>query len=84
MLLERDTTSSEVPISLIVAVAQPAVFTADGSGLGQALVYNTGSNGSASALANSSNPAQPGGTVIIYCAGLGALDQQGNATNGLR
>jgi uncharacterized protein (TIGR03437 family) len=82
IVLERDATLG-VPSSVIVAAAQPAVFTADGSGLGQGLVYNATANGAAGNLANSSNPAQPGSTVVIYCAGLGAIDSQGNTSNPL-
>jgi uncharacterized protein (TIGR03437 family) len=80
ILLQRDNTLG-VPNATIVAAAQPAVFTADGSGTGQALVYQANADGQAVNLANSSNPVQPGGTVIIYCAGLGAVDQQGNVSN---
>jgi uncharacterized protein (TIGR03437 family) len=82
IVLERDA-SLGVPSSVIVAAAQPAVFTADGSGLGQGLVYNATSSGAAGNLANSTNPAQPGSTVVIYCAGLGAIDSQGNTSNPL-
>ena len=80
IVLERDT-SSGVPTTVIVAAAQPALFTADGSGTGQALVYQVNSSGVAGNLANASNPVDSGDTVIIYCAGLGAVDQNGAATN---
>ena len=80
ILLQRDN-SLGVPSATIVAAAQPAVFTADGSGTGQALIYQANAAGVAVNLANSTNPVQPGGTVIIYCAGLGAVDSQGNVTN---
>jgi uncharacterized protein (TIGR03437 family) len=80
ILLQREN-SLGVPSATIVAAAQPAVFTADGSGTGQALIYQANAAGVAANLASSSNPVQPGGTVIIYCAGLGAVDQQGNVSN---
>lgn len=80
IILERDA-SSGVPSPVIVAAAQPAIFTADGSGLGQALIYNASSSGASAALADSTNPAQPGGAIIIYCAGLGAVTAQGTASN---
>jgi uncharacterized protein (TIGR03437 family) len=80
VLLQRDN-SLGVPMPVIVAATQPSVFTTDGSGHGQALVYNATSNGNAGSLTNSSNPAQPGSAIIIYCAGLGAVDAQGNVSN---
>jgi uncharacterized protein (TIGR03437 family) len=80
ILLQRDT-SLGVPSAVIVAAAQPAVFTENGSGTGQALVYQTNAAGIAESLADSSNPVSAGQTVIVYCAGLGVTDAGGNASN---
>jgi uncharacterized protein (TIGR03437 family) len=70
----RDTAAG-IPSPAIVAATQPAVFTSDGSGTGQALAYKAG------VLADSSNPVQPGDTVIVYTAGLGTVDATGAVTN---
>ena len=64
-----------VPSPAIIAATQPAVFTQDGSGTGQAMAYKAG------VLADSSNPVQAGDTVIIYSAGLGVVDVSGAAAN---
>jgi uncharacterized protein (TIGR03437 family) len=74
IVLLRDNTIG-VPSPAIVAATQPAVFTKDGSGTGQALAYKAG------VLADSSSPVQAGDTVIIYSAGLGVVDTSGTATN---
>jgi trimeric autotransporter adhesin len=67
--------ASGIPSPAIVAATQPAVFTQNGSGTGQAMAYKAG------ILADSSNPVQPGDNVIIYSAGLGVVDSTGAATN---
>jgi uncharacterized protein (TIGR03437 family) len=64
-----------IPSPAIVASTQPAVFTQNGSGTGQAMAYKAG------VLADSSSPVQPGDTVIVYSAGLGTVDATGAATN---
>ncbi len=74
IILVHDT-STGIPSPSIVAATQPAVFTQDGSGAGQALAYKAG------ILADASHPVQAGDKVIIYCAGLGAVDAQGAVTN---
>ena len=57
-----------VPEPITVAPAQPAVFTLDQTGTGQGLVFRaTGT------LAGPDGPAAEGETVVIYCAGLGAV-----------
>jgi uncharacterized protein (TIGR03437 family) len=63
-----------------IAATHPAIFSSDGTGQGQGLVYNAAAT-TATTLADASNPAAPGSTVIIYCSGLGAVDAQGNAVN---
>ncbi len=58
-----------VPQSVSIGVTRPAVFTVGQNGQGQALVYDSGGT----ILADQNNPAKPGDTVVIYCAGLGAV-----------
>jgi uncharacterized protein (TIGR03437 family) len=67
-----------VPTPVIVAAAQPALFTQDGSGQGQALAYHS-SGGTATSLADTSSALNSGDTFVIYCAGLGPVDAAGNA-----
>jgi uncharacterized protein (TIGR03437 family) len=80
IILSRDS-SLGVPSAVIVAATQPALFTERGSGIGQALIYQANAAGVAASLADSSNPAQAGATIVIYCSGLGVVDAQGNSTN---
>jgi uncharacterized protein (TIGR03437 family) len=63
-----------LPVPVILATAHPAVFTPDGSGQGQGLVYHLDEAGVATTLADASTPARPGEAVAIYCGGLGPLD----------
>jgi uncharacterized protein (TIGR03437 family) len=76
--MSRDSSVVLLP-AVNISTTHPAIWSTDGTGQGQALVYNATS--SATTIANASNPAQTGGAVIIYCSGLGAVDAQGNATN---
>jgi uncharacterized protein (TIGR03437 family) len=69
-LLIQNNGRQTIPISLPVAPAQPAVFTATGTGSGQGNIFNSSTN----VLANPSNPVTAGDTIVIYCAGLGAVD----------
>ncbi len=69
-----------VPAPGIVAATQPAVFTQDGSGQGQALVYHA-DGGTATSIADTSSPLHAGDAFVIYCAGLGPVDAQGNAVS---
>jgi uncharacterized protein (TIGR03437 family) len=75
----RDATIG-VAASVIISTTHPTILSRDGSGQGQALIYNATSNG-ATTIANLNNPVKAGGTIIIYCSGLGAVDGNGNATN---
>ncbi|MFN0171645.1 MAG: BACON domain-containing protein [Bryobacteraceae bacterium] len=60
------------PAEIVIAPAQPAIFTADGSVSGQGLIYRLTEGGEV--LADSTSPAAPGETVVLRCAGLGAVD----------
>jgi uncharacterized protein (TIGR03437 family) len=57
-----------VPVQVPVATAQPAVFTADGSGSGQGDIYS-----SSNIRADRSHPVKAGDAIVIYCTGLGAV-----------
>jgi trimeric autotransporter adhesin len=61
-----------IPIKLNVATAQPAIFTTtqSGSGQGAITVYRGVDQ---QPVADTSNPAGAGDTIIIYCTGLGAV-----------
>jgi uncharacterized protein (TIGR03437 family) len=60
-----------IPQSVVIAAAQPAIFTQNGSGTGAALVDVFQSDGTELPV----NSSVTGGDVIIlYCSGLGAID----------
>ncbi len=65
-------TSFTVPEPVTVADAQPAVFTLSQSGQGQGLVFVA--TATTSVLADASNPAKANDVVVIWCAGLGAVN----------
>jgi hypothetical protein len=77
LVVVRDNTVG-LPIPIIIAPTHPEILTQNGTGEGQGLIYDT--RGSP-ILADGFNPAKPGDTIIIYCTGLGATDQNGNAFN---
>jgi uncharacterized protein (TIGR03437 family) len=60
------------PESLTIAAAQPAVFTQDQSGKGAGAIRVVNANGDQFS-ADASHPASAGDTLVIYCAGLGAV-----------
>jgi uncharacterized protein (TIGR03437 family) len=60
------------PESLTIAPAQPAVFTQDQSGKGAGAITVVKANGDQFS-ADASHPASAGDTLVIYCAGLGAV-----------
>jgi uncharacterized protein (TIGR03437 family) len=72
MIVQRGTTIS-VPQPVLIGVSRPAIFTVDASGAGQGHIYKVDSSGR-QVLANPSNPAKPGDTLVVYCSGLGAVD----------
>ena len=61
--------SQSAPETLAVALAQPAVFTVNQQGTGQAYV----TLGNTTQVADAAHPAKSGETVVLYCAGLGAV-----------
>ena len=72
-LIVQRGTSVAVPVSVTVAGSGPAILSTNGSGSGQGHVYRIDSSGSA-ALADAQTPAQAGQALVIYCAGLGAVN----------
>ncbi|PWU08410.1 MAG: hypothetical protein C5B51_07965 [Terriglobia bacterium] len=60
------------PFSLDVAPAAPGIFSADGSGAGQGLIWNEDGTGNSGA-----NPAAPGSTVSLFLTGAGQTDPAG-------
>jgi uncharacterized protein (TIGR03437 family) len=77
VLVTRDTTVS-VPIEVDVAPAQPAVFLnpqPNAPNQGAIFAVRNATSGQSSFLAGPSSPATSGDTLVIYCSGLGAVDQ---------
>ncbi|MCZ6490162.1 MAG: hypothetical protein O7A06_06490 [Acidobacteria bacterium] len=72
-LVVRRGTASTVPEPVTLALAQPAIFTLNQSGQGQGLVFVA--TATTSVLADTANPAKAGDVVIIWCSGLGGVDQ---------
>jgi uncharacterized protein (TIGR03437 family) len=59
-----------VPQQLVVAQAQPGIFTVNEQGTGQGSILHS----DGVTLAQPGTPASIGDTVVIYCAGLGAVN----------
>jgi uncharacterized protein (TIGR03437 family) len=77
ILVTRDTTVS-VPMAVDVAPAQPAVFLnpqPSAANQGSIFAVRNTSSGQTSFLAGPSSPATAGDTLVIYCAGLGGVNQ---------
>jgi uncharacterized protein (TIGR03437 family) len=66
--VERDNIPS-VPENLLIAEAQPGIFTTNQAGSGQGLIFKS----DGVTLAQSGSPASVGEAVTILCAGLGAV-----------
>ena len=60
-----------IPQSVVIADAQPAIFTQNGFGTGAALINVYKPDGTA--LPNNS-PVSAGDVIILYCSGLGAVN----------
>lgn len=71
LIVKRAGTSS-LPRTLLVAQAQPGIFTINAAGTGQGFIYTVKDDG-AYVLADRNNPAGSGSKVAIYCAGLGRV-----------
>jgi uncharacterized protein (TIGR03437 family) len=69
-LLVRRGNSYTAPEPVLVAPAQPAIFSLDQTGSGQGHIYVAPGQ----VLAGPAAPARPGDVLVIYCAGLGAVN----------
>jgi uncharacterized protein (TIGR03437 family) len=76
-LLVKRQTSLAVPEFITVAAAQPAIFTKDDTGKGQGRILD-----SQWRYVEPGNPATAGDPIVIYCAGLGAVDPRVDAGAG--
>ena len=72
MIVQRGTTYS-MPEPVAIAAAQPAVFTTDPSGKGAVLASGIKPDGT-QYVVDADNPVTAGDTLVISCAGLGAVD----------
>jgi uncharacterized protein (TIGR03437 family) len=66
--VQRDNLVS-LPEPLVVAQANPGVFTVNEQGTGQGVIFKS----DGVTLAQAGTPANQGETVVIYCTGLGAV-----------
>lgn len=77
LVVQKGSTQS-APEALVVAPAQPAVFTVNQQGTGQAVV----TVGNTSVLADVAHSVKAGDMIVIYCSGLGSVSprtETGNA-----
>ena len=65
----RRGTAESIGLPVSVASAQPAIFTQDFSGKGPGVIVNA-----ANQLVTAANPVKAGDAIVIYCAGLGAVN----------
>ena len=71
LLVQRGVTLS-APLQVLIVGAQPALFSKNSSGGGQALIERVSPDGSRS-LAEPGTPARPGDVLVIYASGLGPV-----------
>ncbi len=57
--------------SVTIAATAPAIFTLDGSGVGQAAALNYNVSSTTYTLNSATTPAKPGDTVVLYITGEG-------------
>jgi uncharacterized protein (TIGR03437 family) len=67
MTVQRDNVLS-VPESLVIAAAQPGIFTTNQQGTGQGVIVNLNN-----VVVDGNAPAAAGDVVVIYCTGLGQV-----------
>lgn len=72
-LLIQQNAAYSLPEPLTMAAAQPAVFTQDQSGQGAGIIVVVKPD-QTQFLATSATPATAGDALVIYCAGLGAVN----------
>ena len=69
-LIVQNGTTLSVPQSVVVAAAQPGIYTQDQSGAGPGVIVDANTNMEVKA----GSPAHIGDTLVIYCNGLGATN----------
>jgi len=70
-----------VPQPVVLSSAQPAIFTQDQSGHGLGIIVDYKPDGTTPFLVDHSHPASAGDALVIYCTGLGPVDQSVTAGN---
>ncbi len=71
-VIVRQGNAYTAPLAITLAPANPAIFTAAGSGTGQGIIIRPDGN-----IAQPGTPAQGGDELLIYAAGLGATNPEG-------
>lgn len=69
LVVQRGTTLS-VPQDVVVAAAQPGIYTQDGTGTGPGIIIDASQSYQ---LVTAQTPAAAGDVLVIYCNGLGAV-----------
>jgi uncharacterized protein (TIGR03437 family) len=64
-----------VPEPVVLATAQPAIFTRDQTGKGLGVIVGYKAHTSTPFLIDSKHSVSAGDTLVIYCTGLGPVDQ---------
>jgi uncharacterized protein (TIGR03437 family) len=80
-LIVQQGTQLSAPEPVVLSAAQPAIFTQDQSGQGFGVIVGYKANGSGSFLVDAAHPVSAGDTLVIYCTGLGTVDQSATAGN---
>jgi len=63
------------PEPVVISGSQPAIFTQDFSGSGYGIIVGYKADGSANFLVDANHPVSAGDVLVIYCSGLGTVDQ---------
>lgn len=75
-LIVQQNGALSAPEPVVLSPVQPAVFTLDGTPNGPGVILGYKADGSASNfVVDASHPVSAGDTVVIYCTGLGPVDQ---------
>lgn len=72
-VVASDGSKYSVPTPVSIAAANPAVFSTNGMGTGQAHAYKATAGGTL-ILADAANAATPGDVLVVIATGLGAVD----------
>jgi uncharacterized protein (TIGR03437 family) len=64
-----------VPEPVVLAPGQPAIFTQDLTPSGPGVIRGYKADGSANFVVDATHPVSVGDTLVIYCTGLGPVDQ---------